>query len=240
MANITAENIITKDSIADLPTPVKRWLNYSGVVGSKEITSVCLKQKGVMKLNPHQKNWIRAKAKQYFTIEEPSFIWDVKTSMMGIPVIGRDSFKNGRGAMTIKLVGLFPVVKVANSPKMNEATLQRYLGEIIWFPSAALRDYITWESIDDNTARATFTYGDSIGSAIFYFDGRGQLTKFTALRYRDEADLDPTEWVARVKGYENINDLNIPTQLEISWVLNGTPFTWYKFEIYDVCYNNSN
>ncbi len=29
---------------------------------------------------------------QYFTINQPAFIWNVKTAMMGIPVVGRDFF----------------------------------------------------------------------------------------------------------------------------------------------------
>jgi len=200
----------------DLPTPVKRWLNYSGINGREQIATVCLKQKGLMKLKPDQKKWIKSSAKQYFTITQPSFIWRVKTSMMGIPIVGRDVFKDGVGAMKIRLAGLIPVVNVANTTKLNESTIQRYLGEMIWFPSAALRDYIKWESIDYYSAKATMTYAGTKGSAVFYFDDSGQLTKFVALRYRDANDEKPTKWVATVKAYSEINGFNIPTELEIS------------------------
>lgn len=236
--NIMTEQMITEDLIKDLPIPVKRWLDYSGVIGRKQIETVYLRQKGFMKLKPDQKDWMEAEAEQYFTINQPSFIWNVRTSMMGIPVVGRDLFKNGQGSMIIKLAGLFPVVNVADNSKINESTIQRYLGEIIWFPSAALSDYIKWEAIDDNSVRAIMSYKGSTGSAVFHFDNTGKLTKVVALRYRDIEDTNPTEWVARVKKYENINGINIPTELEISWNLEDGPFTWYKFEIYDVLYDD--
>lgn len=236
--NIMTGQIITEDLIKNLPIPVKRWLDYSGVIGRKQIETVYLRQKGFMKLKADQKNWMKAEAEQYFTIEQPSFIWNVKTSMMGIPVVGRDLFKDGQGSMKIKLAGLLPVVNVANNSKVNESTIQRYLGETIWFPSAALSDYIEWEGIDNYSAKATMSYGDSSGSAVFHFDSRGKLIKFVALRYRDIEDANPTEWIATVKKYENINGINIPTKLEASWNLEDGMFTWYKFEIYDVRYND--
>ncbi len=236
--NIMKEQMITEDLIKDLPIPVKRWLGYSGIIGRKQIDTVYLRQKGFMKLKPDQKDWMEAEAEQYFTINQPSFIWNVRTSMMGIPVVGRDLFKDGQGSMQIKLAGLLPVVNVADNSKINESTIQRYLGEIIWFPSAALSDYIKWKPIDNYSARATMSYGGSTGSAVFHFDSTGKLTKFVALRYRDIEDINPTEWVATVKKHENTSGINIPTKLEISWNLEDGTFTWYKFEIYDVLYND--
>ncbi len=141
--------------------------------------------------------------------------------------------------MKIKLAGLLSVVNVAANANLNEATIQRYLGEIIWFPSAALTDYIKWEPIDEFSARATMSYGGSSGSAIFHFDSRGKLTRLVALRYKDMTDTRPTEWIATVKKYANMSGINIPSKLEISWKLENGIFTWYKFEVYDVLYNDN-
>ncbi len=235
--NIMREQVVTKDMIKELPIPVQRWLNHSGVIGKEQIQTVYLRQKGLMKLKPDQKKWIDAEAEQYFTIDEPAFIWHVRTSMMGLPVVGRDLFNDGRGAMQIKLAGLIPVVNVDNNRKINESTIQRYLGETIWFPSAAISPYIQWEPIDDYRAKATMSIGEVTGSAVFDFNDMGELTKFVALRYRDTDDVEPTEWVATIKEYENVGGINIPTKLEASWILDEGAFTWYKFEIYDVKYN---
>ena len=46
----------------------------------------------------------------------------------------------------------------AKGKEIDQGALLRYLGEIVWVPSAALSDYITWEEMDSTTARATMSY----------------------------------------------------------------------------------
>ncbi|MGI6649622.1 MAG: DUF6544 family protein [Bacillota bacterium] len=232
------ETIITEEMIKNLPNPVQRWLINSGVIGKEQIQTVYLKQKGFMKLKPEQKDWIEAEAEEYFTIDQPVFIWRVKSSMMGLPVVGRDLFREGQGEMQIRLAGIIPVVNVANNPKINESALQRYLGEIIWFPTAALSSYIKWEPINEYSAKATMSYGGTTGSAVFYFNEQGEMTKFVAPRYKEITDEEPTEWVATVKETQIINGIKLPTKLEATWMLDTGEFTWYKFEIADVRYND--
>lgn len=236
--NKSEQKIITEEMIQDLPSPVQRWLRYSEVIGKEQIHTVYLKQKGLMKLRPDQKEWLKAEAEQYFTIEKPSFIWRVKTSMAGLPVLGRDLFRDGQGKMQIKLAGIVPVVNIENDPKLNISTLQRFLGEICWFPTAALSPYIKWEPIDDYSAKATMFYGETTGSAVFYFDEKGALTKFVAFRFKDISDPEPKEWVAKVIETETVNGIKVPTKLEASWILEDGEFTWYKFEICDLKYNS--
>ncbi|MGI6225406.1 MAG: DUF6544 family protein [Peptococcales bacterium] len=236
MENKNEKKIITIEMIKDLPVPVQKWLEYSEVIGKEQIHTVYLKQKGLMKLKPDQKDWLKAEAEQYFTVDKPSFIWRVNTSMNGLPVIGRDLFKDGQGKMQIRLAGIIPVVNLANNPKLNEPTLQRYLGEIIWFPTAALSPYIKWESIDDYCAKATMSYRETTGSAVFHFDDKGKLKKFVALRYKNINDPEPKEWVAKVVETQALNGIKVPTKLEATWMQEDGEFTWYKFEIYDLKY----
>ena len=88
----------------------------------------------------------------------PSFIWSTTVDAMSvISMIGRDKLVNGKGAMLIKLAGLFSVVNVSENEKINSASMIRYLSELCWFPSAAISDYITWERIDSNSAKAVFS-----------------------------------------------------------------------------------
>lgn len=231
--------IISEAMTRDLPAPVKRWLDNSGIMGKPAVKAVHLKQKGTLRLQPEQKEWIPSEAEQSFTTEQPGFIWRVKTSMAGVPVIGRDLFMHGQGAMEIRLAGSFPVIKIANHEKINESTLQRYLGEIIWFPSAALSEFIDWEPVDESRAKATMSYGGTSGSAIFHFNEQGEVNRFVAYRYRDINDESPTEWVATVKETRRINGIAIPTSLEAAWILESGVFTWYTFEIDDVTYTPS-
>lgn len=140
----TSERVVTEQTISGLPDIVQTWLINCGTVGKEDIQSVYLVQEAQMAMKPEHKEWIQARAEQYFTVEPPAFHWSVKLNMNPlISLVGRDKFEGGKGEMTIKLLSVVPVVNARNNKKVDQATLQRYLAEIVWFPSAALSPYIT-------------------------------------------------------------------------------------------------
>ncbi len=232
------KTLITEENISNLPSPVQNWLKNSGIVVKEKIRTAYLKQSGLMRLKPNQEKWIKVEAEQYIT-NNPSFIWKANLSMIPlINVVGRDLYLHGQGSMKIKIASIIPVVNVSNNDKLNQATLQRYLGEIVWFPSAAISPYISWEEIDDLSAKATMTFNDVSGDAVFHFNEKGDLDKFTAQRYYEtDESAELKEWIAEVKETNIVNGVRIPTKLEISWVLDTGVFTWYKFEVFDIEYN---
>jgi len=229
--------LIESVMLSDLPAPVQRWLAYCGVVGREEIQTVYLKQTGEMKFTPGQDKWIKSEAEQSFNAIEPQFIWQVKTSMFGLPVVGRDDYTNGKGKMLIKLAGLIPVVNLGDDPNLSESTMQRFLGEIVWFPTAALSPYITWEPIDDLSAKATMEYAGVKGSATFYFDEYGEPVRVLMPRYRDINDQEPTDWEANITEVKLINGIIIPVEVEASWLPEDGKFIWYRFYVQEIKYN---
>jgi hypothetical protein len=71
---------------------------------------------------------------------------------------------------------------------MAQSALARWLGEAPWFPTALLPgSFVPWKAVDDSTARATVSDGSVQASADFHFAASGEITRFTAMRYR-EAD----------------------------------------------------
>lgn len=82
------------------------------------------------------------KAEQYFTPQQPAFVWKAHVKMMPLVYMnGRDKFENGKGEMLIKALSLVNVVNEGGDTKINESTMLRYLAEMCWFPSAALNEY---------------------------------------------------------------------------------------------------
>ncbi|MEA3296236.1 MAG: DUF6544 family protein, partial [candidate division Zixibacteria bacterium] len=139
----TPSSFVNSEDLEKLPAPVRRWLEGSGVVGKQVIRTVRLKQRGQMR-NSQGKGSMPATAHQYFRVDEPKFIWRVCVRMMHIlPIAGRDSYSDGQGRMLIKVASLIPVVD-ADDEKIDQGALLRFLGEIVWFPTAALRPYIHW------------------------------------------------------------------------------------------------
>ena len=238
-STIPEKQVITNQKIQSLPPSVQKWMNQIGIIGKEQIHKVYFKQKGQMKLKPEQKDWVSAEAEQYVTIDKPAFLWKVHVKNMVplVAVVGRDKFQDGEAAMTIKIGSLFPVVDIANNNKVNQSALQRYLLELPMYPFAAFNSYITWEKIDQNLAKATMSYQGVTGSATYYFSDSGELLKISAMRYKDaDENAKHIECIAEIKDNSIINGMKLPTKIEITWVLENGPFTWYKLEIDEVTF----
>lgn len=236
--NNTGKGIVSEQMILGLPLVVQKWLSNSGMVGKENIKTVFIEQDLGMLMKPEQKEWYDAKAKQYFTTSPPAFNWSVSLKMFPLMnVAGRDKFENGKGEMTIKLFSLIPVVNVGDNEKINQATLQRYLAEIVWFPSAALSPYITWEAIDNHSANATLEYNGTKGSGVFHFDENGVFIKFVAMRYKEAEDTELTKWTVTATKTEVRNGITIPVEAELGWELDSGNWTWLKLEITNILYN---
>lgn len=235
---IEKTEVLTKDKISHLPSTVQQWLRNSGVIGKEIIQTVRLKQMGSMKLKPEQKDWYIAYAEQFFTISKPAFVWKTKVDM--IPLVyfnGRDFFADGKGKMLIKILSLFNIVN-AHDEKINQGTMQRFLAEIVWFPTAAVNSYINWENLDSSSAKATLNYKGSEVTGIFYFNDEGDFEKFSTMRYMGSGDKAVLkEWIITVKENEIINGIKIPTKLEISWKLDSGIFTWFVLKVCAIEYN---
>jgi len=235
------KKVVTKEMLSGLPPIIQKWFERSNVIGKEIIYSVHLKQIGEMRTTPAGK-WMPVEAEQWFKTEKPGFIWiaDVMAAP-GIHLAGRDKYENGKGQMLIKLLSLIPVADTKGK-ETDQGAMLRYLAEMIWFPSAALNDYINWEQIDSTTAKATITYGGITASGLFKFDVNGDMVSFEAKRYYDRKDGATLEdWFIQIEpnSYKEFEDVRIPARPAVTWKLKEGDFTWYKLEIMDIHYNQT-
>ena len=127
----------------------------------------------------------------------------------------------------------------AAGPKLDQGAMLRYLSEIVWFPTAYLSDYITWEAIDVNSAKATMRYGGVTASAMFHYDEEGRFIDFVADRYMgtdDNAELE--KWTAEISQYSEISGMMIPVDGKATWNLAIGDFTYIDLKITDIEYDN--
>jgi hypothetical protein len=231
--------LITDAHLTGLPEVMQRYLRYAGVVGKAPIRTVRLTQQGVMRQQPHQK-WMPLVAEQYVTTKPPAFLWIC--TMRPFPlawVSATDQFSQGHGSMRIKLLSAIPLGN-AHGPEMDQGELQRYLAEMIWFPTAWLSDAIEWQAIDANSVQATFREPGVTGSVVLHMNEQGQLTHVTADRYKEEHGhylLAP--WSAQCNEYQEVEGMHIPTRIEITWHLASGEFTWFRVKITEIEYNQS-
>lgn len=236
--DFSSGSTILETDLKSLPVPVYRWIKTTGIIGKPKIKNGRVVQKALMKMKPEQKDWYSAEALQYTFIEAPAFTWRVDLSMMPLVQIkGRDKFKDGKGEMLIKVNSLITVVDEKGA-KIDEGTLQRFLGELVWFPSLALSPYIQWEALDDHAAKATMTYGGTTGSGVFYFNESGDFVKFIAMRYKGNGPEDKKfPWVLTVDGHDTFEGIKVPSHMKATWKLDEGDWTWLDLEILDLQYN---
>lgn len=247
-ANKEVESLLSKSESADkkkieeadinrLPGSVQKWLKFSQVLGKERIVKIKVDQKAEMRLKKEQ-DWMPLTARQYFTTDEPGFIWLAKIKAAPlIHIVGKDKYVDGKGNMLIKIMSLITVAD-AKGEEIDQGTLLRFLAEAMWFPTAALENYITWKEIDDNSAEATMTYGNVKASGIFTFSESGEIKNFTAQRYKESNGKYSLEtWSVDVSDYKDFSGIKVPTKGEIIWKLADGDFNWYNFEVLNVEYN---
>lgn len=229
--------LVPEQAIANLPLSVQNWMRQCGVPGHEQVHTVWLKQSGQMRTSAGGA-WMPVRAEQYFNVAQPGFIWQVDAHMMRVlRLAGRDKYMHGRGNMLIKAFACVGMVD-ATGTKTDKGSMLRFLGEMCWFPSAALSNYISWRGIDNTHAEATMTYMGSTVSGIFTFNAAGLPVSFEAKRYLGEGDgAKQEQWYVPFGEWKSFGHTRIPTRGSVIWKLDSGDFDYYRWEIEEICYN---
>lgn len=220
VARLEPSGALPASTLEGLPAPVARYFAYALSPAQPRLLRARLEQQGELLMGPG--NWRPFSATQHFSGGTPGFVWDATLRMN--PLLGvrvRDSYLRGEGTMLGKVEALVPVVHQHGTREMAEASLQRWLAEAVWLPTALLpREGLTWSAVDARTARASVTdHGVSVW-VDFEFADSGEIIGTSTLRYRDVNGRPVlTPWKGRFWGYEQVGGVRIPREGEVGWVL---------------------
>jgi len=226
-ARAPASTTLEPHDLEGLPVPVQRWMRYSRVIGTTRPTIVRLRQEGEFDLG---RGWMPFNAEQYFTINPPGFVW--KASFRLAPmvyVVGRDQYRAGAASMDMRILSLLPVAK-KDGGGLDQGDLLRFLGEMQWFPAAALSEYITWEAVESKLARATMSYGGIRASMTFSFAEDGRLLEEHASRYNDARGRNEA-WANRNDADREFGGIVVPAAGEARWEYATGPFPYIRWRI---------
>ncbi len=224
--------------ISSLPPIVQKWLHTTGATEQKVIYNVRLEQKGKMRTSPKGK-WMPFSAVQVFNVREPAFVWNTKVAAFpGVYLTGRDKLQDAEGAMLIHLFSFFNVVNEKANSQVNTGSLLRYLGEICWFPSAALRPYLQWEALSSTSAKAILQHEGLEVEGIFTFSPRGELLSFEAMRfYGADEKARKEKWLIEIEDHQNYDGITVPSKCKVTWKLPRDDFHWLTLEVTGLHYN---
>jgi hypothetical protein len=229
--------IVTREMLRRLPSPVQRYLEFSGVVGKPLVRTAVVRQTGRIRLGP-QKRWMQFRATESYSVDPPRFVWDARVGYGPLPFLSvRDSYVEGKGAVRAKLAGLFSVVD-ATGPLVDYSSAVRFLSEVVWFPSAFLGPSFAWTAIDETSAEVSFTaYGRSV-SGTLRLAPDGRPTTFVSQRYKDVfSDSQPLGWSTPATAYGRLCGLNLPIRGQGVWHLESGDFTYIDVQVKEITYD---
>ncbi len=232
------KRLVTPEMLQPLPEPVQRYLAFTGVVGKPWIHDVRLRQAGRFRMGPGRP-WLPITAEQTYTIDRPGFLWKAVAWVARLPLLkARDRYQDGHGHMFGKLAGLFTIFD-ARGPEMDQASLARYLSEMVWFPTAFLAGNIQWQGLDEHSAQVTLTDGGKSVSGRLTFGEDGRPTDFTTQRYysHDDNRYSLETWSNPITKFQVWGGMNLPVQGQVIWKLAGGDFPYFKWEVTQVEYN---
>jgi hypothetical protein len=216
--------------------PVARYLSNAISVNHR-IVAATVAQKGEFRLGPW---WRPFAATERFTTGRPGFEWHARIRLarfLGVDV--RDEYVSGAGVTRATVCG-FPLVDDQGKRELNEAALQRYLAEAVWFPTALLPSAaLTWDVIDRHNAVASLEDRKTAASVMFRVNDGGEVTDILSpARYRaTSTGFVLTPWAVRCRDYFEVDGFRIPRHCEVEWLLPEGPMTYWRGEVTEVRYD---
>lgn len=232
--NITAE-LVTEKDIAHLPLPVQKYLRYAGVLNKPKVKNARIVFEGQMR--DKGKEWFPFTSEQYDFFDEPARLFFMKGQMHGITVPGYHHYKKGNATMDIRLFGLFPIIKKQGSTMDTAETVTLFNDMCLMVPSALAGSHVQWQSVDGNTAKATFANHGIIISATLYFNDKGELINFTSNDRTAIAEMKKYPFSTPCGKYKNFNGYNLQSEGYGVWHYPGGEFAYGKFNLKSVEYN---
>lgn len=232
--------VLTESDIEGLPAPVRRHLRACGHVGRPVMSRAeVVWSESAIRMDADGK-WLTLETHQFNAVPEPMRAAYMRARLFGLlPFEGHDLYRDGYGSMRIVLLRALTVGD-DRGPEMNQSALVTVLAETFLVPSYALAPYITWDPIDERSARATIRHRDVVASGVFEFNNAGEFARFrTEDRYYSEGGgryrLVP--WSAEVLTYVEADGVKRPSRMRAVWHREDGDFEYFRGTIEAIVYD---
>ncbi|MGE3127643.1 MAG: DUF6544 family protein [Fimbriimonadaceae bacterium] len=166
--------------VAELPEPARRYFAFAIQPGTTLATVAEIAMGGEFSLGSSDSPNYRPMAARQVLAAPTGFIWKVRMRGL-VSVTGSDT-----GSWTrFRIFGLIPVARIGGGPDHPRAAFGRFVAEaVIWTPAALLpRDGVTWEALDQDSARVTVTHNGLSQTVDVKVDAEGRPTVVHFMRW---------------------------------------------------------
>lgn len=230
-----------KQALAKLPKVIQKWINavlpdLSKYDNNKDIPFaryLRISQEGEFLLNG---KYINFTANQEFSARSQyaGFVWDAKMIMMDcigleLPIHVRDAYVSGMGMLKAQMPFGLPIMRMEDTPDLNEGELLRWCAEAVMFPLALVwmtksegeNSTLKWHAsdVDENAATLEFNHNGTNVTLHFNFDPQTHLvTSMHCMRPRaNGAVSERAFWEGYCYDYERRGGMAVPTRMECGW-----------------------
>jgi hypothetical protein len=226
--------------LVGVPTPVQRYFRAALQDGQRIISSVTVQHVGTFNMSETGEQWRPFVSTQRVVPQRPGFVWDARIRMM--PLLSarvHDAYVGGEGVLHASLFGLVSVANLRGTADVAHGELMRFFAEAAWYPTALLPSQgVQWDPVDDTSARATLTDGNTTVTLLFRFNQDSLIESMRAdARGRTVGGaVVPTPWEGRWASYERRDGMLIPVEGEVSWILPEGPKPYWRGRITTLTY----
>jgi hypothetical protein len=213
---------ITEADLQPLPDAAQRYLRFMGVVGRPRDWSFQVRFTGRFRRS-RDGAWMACETWQYNSGLALARIFYIQLSFFGLlPVLGRDTYVEGRGRMLIRALDLFTVGD-GRGDAYDIGELVTYLNDgILIAPAMLLVPEVQWSEVDERSFDVALTDHGRTVSARVFLDERGAPIDFetTDRFYADSNDpskVTRCRWTTPVEGFQHIGDRPLPTRGRANW-----------------------
>jgi len=230
-------NIFTEELVKNLPEQIKKYLLICGYMNTAvPINADVYWSESQIKLKP-EKEWSELQTTQFNSVNPIARISLMR--FLSMPVYARDIYNDGYGEMNGKLFNLFKVV-FDNTQKTAQGVLLTAFSEFLVIPGYLLSANVVWDSLNENSVRATLTDNGFVVSGIFHFDENGLFRHFETderYYYVEKNTYKNVKWSVFVDSYKNHGNIKIVEKVRVMWHFPEGDFEYFKGTIDKIEFN---
>jgi len=223
------DSVVTAAELDGLPDAARRYFAFMGVVGAPRVWSFAVRLRG--RFNLKGKGWMPADAWQYNGAHPIGRVFHLRLDLAGVvPMVGKDTYLNGKGRMVGRLLGLVPVAD-GQGTEFDIGELTTWLNDaLVIAPSMLLIDDVTWSGVDDDSFDVSLTHDGHTVSGRVFLDERGALRDFsTTDRWADlPGGLVQAEWRTPFDEWVEVGGHRLPASGRAVWMLDDGPLTYVE------------
>lgn len=206
-----------------LPPVVQRYFRVALADGAPIVTTATVDHAGWFNMGESVDRWLPFRSRQQVQTCRPGFVWDGRIRMApGLQVHVHDAYVDGEGVLHPAIAGLFDLPALRGGGAIAEGELLRFFAEAAWYPTALLPSQgVSWQAIDDRSARATLRDAGLAVSLTFDFDAHGLIAAVRAdARGRSVGGaMVQRPWEGRWSDYRLRDGMRVPMRGEVAWLL---------------------